>query len=113
MTGSGVMQLRAAAGASTSSTQNYQQQQADLLNSSSITDNNKNRFQPPASNMPGLPAHQNMLPNESVISRSSALQSQAQVFGQKGANLELVQGKHAVPGAIPLLDEIVLGFDIV
>ena len=72
LTGSGVMQLRAAAAASTSSTQNYQQQQ-DLLNSSSITDNNKNRFQPASQvNIP-LPAHPNILPNESVISRSSAL----------------------------------------
>lgn len=76
------MHLRAAAAASTSSTQNYQQQQADLLNSSSITDNNKNRF-PAASqvNLQGMPVHQNLLPNESVISRSSAMQSQAQAFG--------------------------------
>ena len=56
--------------------------------------------------MPGLPAHQNMLPNESVISRSSALQSQAQVYGQKGANLELVQGKQLTPRQFKNIDNI-------
>lgn len=107
MTGSGVMHLRAAAAASTSSTQNYQQQQADLLNSSSITDNNKNRF-PAASqvNLQGLAVHQNLLPNESVISRSSAMQSQAQAFGQKGGNNDRGSGKQLTPRQFKNIDNI-------
>jgi len=53
-----------------------------------------------------MAVHQNLLPNESVISRSSALQSQAQAFGQKGGNNDHGSGKQLTPRQFKNIDNI-------
>lgn len=95
------------AGASLQSTQNFQHHH-DVLNSSSITDNNKNRFPQPSPHHLSQP--QNNVVNTSVISRASALQSnQAFAASQQngpGQDHRAGTGKQLTPRQFKNIDNI-------